>query len=180
MTGVSGARPRAWAAKGDVADLTPEMWLVLLDPEKFGEREPGECRVADTGDEGGRAAGEGSDAVALGTGALVVPEERSAEDGGGAAGGGRIAAQEHAAVHLAAESDRADGDPWVLGDECADCLNDGEPPILRVLLGPTGMGLVERIVAGGGTEDGAAVVAQDGLGGGCADVDAEQECHGAR
>jgi UDP-3-O-[3-hydroxymyristoyl] glucosamine N-acyltransferase len=157
----------------DVAGFFVDAGLVLADPKDFGCGKASEGGVANEVDEAGSAAGFGFDLVALLGGALIVPEEGGAE-------GARAVGEEDAAMHLTGQADGGDVRGAKAGGfEAGACgANGGEPPVERVLLGPAGLGLADGVGGGGGGEDFAAIVADEGFGAAGADVDAEEVWHG--
>ena len=147
--------------------------LVVAEPEDLGRREAGERGVGDHLDELLAAAGAALDLVALGGGALVVPEQGGADHLAGFV-------EEHRAVHLAGEADGGDVGGLELGllHDGADDLHRGLPPVLGVLLAPQRLGVGARVAGAGRGEDAAVGGDGEALGSGGADVDAETGGHG--
>ena len=116
--------------------------LVVAEPEDLRRREAGERGVGDHLDELLAAAGAAFDLVALGGGALVVPEQGGADDLA------RLV-EEHRAVHLAGEADGGDVGGLQLGllHDGADDLDRGLPPVFGVLLAPERLGVSARVAA---------------------------------
>ena len=85
----------------DFADALPVFWLVLADPEKFGEREICQRRIASQLNQAGEADGA-LELFALGFGALVAPDESGSDDFA-------VFIKEDGAVHLAGKTDGGDG-----------------------------------------------------------------------
>ena len=85
-------------------------------------------------------------------------------------------------MHLAGEADGFDfgGFGFRFGDNGFDRGGSGLPPILRVLLSPEWLGGMQGIRLRGFSEDFAFFIDEDRLGGGGADIDAEEITHEAR
>ena len=116
-----------------------------------------------------------------GEGALAGPQ-LAGDVGGAAVGPGqqrsdRVAAgvEGEQAVHGGAERQRRDPPGVDLGDGVAHRVADGLPERLRVLDGGAGLGLVEVVGGLAVPVVGAVGGEGDGLGGGGADVDAEDQ-----
>ncbi len=112
------------------------------------------------------------DFLALGGGALVVPQQCAADDA-------VVLVEEHGAVHLAGKADRADVGRLELGllHDGAHGFHRGLPPVVRVLLTPQRFGMVARVGGHRLAEDFAALVDGERFGAGRADVDAEVDAH---
>ena len=99
-------------------------------------------------------------------GAAVVPEDGGTDDV-------VVLIQSHQTVHLAAGGQALDlggvDALQQLGNQGADSV----PPVLGVLLGPAGLGELQRIGLGNGLADGAGFIHQKNLHGGCAEIDAD-------
>ena len=85
--------------------------------------------------------------------------------------------QKHRAMHLARQADRLHVGRLELrpADDAADRSHGRPPPIVRVLLAPQRLGVIDGIGLGRLGEDFAARVDRQGLGAGGADVDAEEK-----
>ena len=118
----------------DVANPAVGLRLVRAQPEQLRRGEAGERPVA-------REANQPLDAdspldlLALGRGALVVPEDRGPDHPVGLVEG-------HEPVHLAGEADSR----RVLGAHCGQRSLARAPPVLGILLGPTGRGRGQRVL----------------------------------
>ena len=108
------AQPHVVFGKQDVRHALPEIGLVLPYPYQLGRGEPSKGVVAGDGDQT-LPTDDLTDQVALGRGALIVPEDRWAKD--------LISSVEkHRAVHLAGQPNRdhrIGRHPW-RGEHLAD------------------------------------------------------------
>ena len=108
------------------------------------------------------------DLVALGLRALVVPEDRGSE-------GAVVRVEGHEAVHLPAQPDAlrvAGGRPEVREDGLG-----GAPPVVGVLLGPSGARGGQRVLGFLACDDRAIRRDRQALGGAGSDVDAYEDRH---
>ena len=80
--------PQVVLGKQDMGDPPPDVRFVVPHPDELRRGEPGECVVAGDRDEPLRP-DRRTDRIALGRGALVVPQDRRAEDRIGCRRGGR-------------------------------------------------------------------------------------------
>ena len=155
----------------DVGDPGPDVRLVVADPDELRSREAGQRVVAGDRDEPLRPDG-GPDRVALGGGALVVPQDRRPEDAV------RVV-QQHEAVHLAGQPDRGD----VARPGCRSrpgrtgSRRSPRPTTARVLLAPERLRDVVRVLGDADPGDRARLVDEDGLRRRGRDVDPEDVAH---
>ena len=156
----------------DLAGLLEVLRLVIPQPEDLRRREAGQGGVGHQLDQIGAAADALFHLGAFGGGPLVVPEDRPANDL-------VVLVEEHRAVHLARQPDRANRGrlEFRLGHRLADRADRGLPPILGVLLAPERLGEVARVGLHGGGQDRALLVDGQRLGARGADVDAEKHAH---
>ena len=115
-----------------VPGARPGLGLVLAHPEQLAGREAGQRLVAGDGDEA-LAPHDLADLVALGSRALVIPEDGRAHDL-------LVLVEQHETVHLAGRADGRDGlgRRAGLSQDAPDGLAGRRPPQAGVLLGPEG------------------------------------------
>ena len=120
---------------------------MLLDPQQLGEREVGQRGIAGEFDEA-LVADLLVQPVALRLGARVTPDKRWAQDRA-------VFVEHHCAVHLARQADGRNGLAWFgrSGQGFADGVLSGAPPVLWILLSPTGVRRSERRMFAGSAAD---------------------------
>ena len=146
--------------------------LVVAEPENFGRSEAGECGVGDELDEFFASADGAEDFVALGRGALVVPQNSRADDIA-------LGIQKHAPVHLPREPDARDVrrlDPSFFQHRSRG-RDSGRPPVARPLLAPAGLRGEQFVLRRRRREHTAAGITQQRFRAAGSDVDAEQVAH---
>ena len=142
---------------------------MVADPDQLGRREARQGVVAGQLDEPLGPDG-GPDAVALGAGALIVPEDGRPEHR-------TRLVEDDEAVHLAGQADGDDRLARRAGarQDIADGGDRAVPPELRVLLAPQRGRDVVAVLGDADAANDAGAVDQDRLGRGRRDVDADDE-----
>ena len=166
------AKGEVVAREHDFVDTGEISGLVFLDPAELGGGEVA-GRVEEAAEAGlGAEVGEGFGAD--GDGAAVAPDDGGADDV-------VVGVNGHEAVHLVGDADGAHLGGVGFGEDGADCLGGVLPPDGRVLLGPAGLGGVDRHLFGGGLRGGddasGGGVEEGGFDGGAAEIETEEE-HG--
>ena len=149
----------------DFTDGAKQRRLVLLQPQQLGRREAGHGLVAR---DGARLGHQRFEFDTLGKGARIVPQNGRAQHV-------LLLVEQRGAMHLARQRDAAQAGKrhWLGAADGRDHVQRGVPPVLRVLLGPAGMGARHAQGHAAAGEDGLRVVGQDGLDFGSADIDTE-------
>jgi hypothetical protein len=150
--------------------------FVVAEPQNLGGGETGEGRIGDHFNEFGAATGAVVNFVALGGGALVVPQN-------GGANHLVVFVQKHRPVHLARQPNRPHVGRLATGGghRTADGRFNGLPPIFGILLAPQRPGMCAAIAGGALAQQLAGAIDGNGLGARGADIDAEinRRSHGA-
>ena len=131
----------------DVGDAGPILRLTFAHPEKFGQRKVGQRRIA--GEANQRVAAENVfQFAALGLAALVAPDDGLAHDL-------VRGVEKNRAVHLPGEADTGDVFRAQIGrvQNVTDGKSAGSPPVLRILLSPSGPRAGEVLVIRRGGSD---------------------------
>jgi hypothetical protein len=159
--------PDVVLGQGDARDLAVGVGLVVAQPQQLGRREAGQRAVAGQRDQLSEPDG-GLDLLALGLGALIVPQDRGTQHA-------VFGVQRDQPVHLAAQADAggvADG----RGQLGQDGLG-GAPPVPGVLLRPAGARGGQGVLRLDPSQDPSIRVDRQPLGGRGPDVDAHEYRH---
>ncbi len=150
-----------------VRDACPILRLNLANPEKLCQGEIGERRIA--GKSNQRVATELIlEFAALRLAALVAPDDGTTHDF-------IVGVEQNRAMHLARESDTGDIVCAQTGrvESLANGRSAGSPPVLGILIGPTGSRAFKRLVlCRTGSDDLAALADDEGTGAAGTHVDA--------